>query len=298
MPFLKQKKISPNLIAISEHLSPVWTYVMFLVIGEDAAALVDSGVGLIPNLPELIRGYSEKPLSLLVTHSDPDHVGGGLLFDEKQIFVPKEDLSGYESAISLLYRRTCLERIFSNDKQRLALGLETLIPTVPQTPVTFANGHRFDLGGISLEAYLLPGHTPGSTCFINDEEGYALVGDAVTKIPMISHPRGTSLERYYLALQDFHARTLGMELYCGHSVFPIHDPVVEDILAGCEEILAGQTEGDPFDKFYMLREKHRSGFNPRTHAFRSATIRYNADNIHLADEGKEAVRFSVIRQKT
>jgi len=298
MPFLKQKNISPNLIAITENLSPIWTYVMFLVLGEDAAALVDSGVGLIPNLPELIRSHSEKPLSVLITHSDPDHVGGALLFDEKQVFLPEQDLAAYANAISPLYRNSCITRMFSPGDPRLALGLETIVPTVPQIPTTFTHGHRFELGGSSLEAFHLPGHTKGSHCFINDNEGYALVGDAITKIPLVSFPRCTSLERYYLALREFHARTLGMALYCGHSVSPIHDPVVEDIIAGCEEILAGQIENDPFDKYHITPEAACDGFRPRTHKYRSAIIRYNADKIHIEDEAKQIIRLAYNRKKT
>ena len=287
MSFLRQKKISPHLISISEHLTATWNYVMFLVLGDDSVALVDSGLGLLPNLPELVRRHTEKPLSVLFTHSDPDHIGGGLLFDEKQLFLPKEDVPTYEVAVSLRYRQRCLENVFSKDKQRLALGLEAMIPTTPQNPNTFTHGHVFDLGGTRLEAFHLPGHTAGSYCFINDADGYALVGDAVTKIPLLSIPRCTSLERYYLALQDFHARTKGMNLYCGHSVFPIRDQTVEHLLVCCEEILNGQTDGDSFDEYLPISESACIGFRPKTHAYRSVILRYNADKLHLEDESTQ-----------
>ena len=296
MSFLLQKKIGPNLIAITEHLTASWNYVMFLIPGNESAALVDSGVGLLPNLPDIVRRHTQLPLSVLFTHSDPDHVGGGLLFDEKQLFLPEEDLPTYEQTVSLRYQQSCLKNAFSKDKQRLALGFETLIPTIPQTPNTFASGRVFDLGGIRLESFHLPGHTAGSYCFINDAEGYALVGDAITKIPLISLPRCTSLERYYYALQDFHVRTKGMNLYCGHSLFPICDRTVDDILGGCEDILNGNLDGDGFDKYLPLPESACIGFRPRDHAYRSIVIRYNADKLRIEDEKNQNAQPIVLEK--
>ena len=297
MSFLQQKKIFPNLISFSEHLTATWNYVMFLVIGDDSAALIDSGVGLLPNLSELVRAHTEKPLSVLFTHSDPDHVGGGLLFDENLLHISAEDASGFEASASMRYRTDCMERAFSKDKERLALSLETLIPTVLKTPHTFTHGQIFDLGGLKLEAFHLPGHTVGSYCFINDRDGFALVGDAITKIPLLSIPRCTSLERYYLALQDFHARTKGMNLYCGHSVFPIRDKTVEYLLAGCEEILSGNLDGDGFDKYLPLPESACKGFRPRIHPYRSIILRYNADKLYIEDEASQPSFSLVLGEK-
>src|SRR5579859_159783 len=57
---------------------------LYLVAGDDRAALIDSGMG-IGDIAAACRALTPKPLLTVCTHSHWDHVGGGHLFAERFI---------------------------------------------------------------------------------------------------------------------------------------------------------------------------------------------------------------------
>ena len=57
---------------------------LYLVEGDDRAALIDSGMG-IGDIASACRALTAKPLLTLCTHSHWDHVGGAHLFADRRI---------------------------------------------------------------------------------------------------------------------------------------------------------------------------------------------------------------------
>lgn len=119
-------------------------YRVFLL-DADVPTLVDAGFEdtvdvLVARLDEI----GLTPERLVVTHSDPDHVGGF-------------------------------------DGVREAYDLETWLPAAsgyePRLPADhrFADGDRIG----ALEAVHVPGHTPDSFAFVDDGRGLAVMGDTI-----------------------------------------------------------------------------------------------------------------------
>lgn len=279
MKYLRLRQVSPSLIGISESLNSQWNYVMWLAIGAERAVLADTGVGLLPGLRALVDELAGgKPLSCLLTHSDPDHVGGAGLFDS--VYLSAEDLPLFSFAYSAATRLQCVTFASNGDEELQEYAAEHLLPPTAVSPLALGHGDRFELGGETLEAFFLPGHTPGSTCFINHREGYALVGDAITKIPLMDYDRCPPLEVYLEHLKAFHKASNGMRLYCGHSFNPLGNQNVRDIIKACEEVLSGKTDGDPADPYYVTYPNQKDDhIVPRIHTCGSITLRYNAARL-------------------
>jgi len=58
---------------------------MYLVIGEECAAVIDGGTG-IGRLDRLVMELTDKPYFLLLTHTHNDHIGGCKDFDEIYLY--------------------------------------------------------------------------------------------------------------------------------------------------------------------------------------------------------------------
>jgi glyoxylase-like metal-dependent hydrolase (beta-lactamase superfamily II) len=73
-------KVSDHLIIFGERLSDWAINAMALIIGEKKAALIDTGMGITGDLDQFVRKYTNLPVTVLLTHGDPDHVGAASLF--------------------------------------------------------------------------------------------------------------------------------------------------------------------------------------------------------------------------
>ena len=62
------------------------------------------------------------------------------------------------------------------------------------------NNDSFDLGGVTVQAVLLPGHTRGSMVFIIPEERIAIFGDAISHPTLIMFDSSSSIRTHYDAL--------------------------------------------------------------------------------------------------
>ena len=67
---------------------------MYLVIGDEEAAVIDGGTG-IGHLDKLVEELTEKPYSLVLTHTHNDHIGGCKDFEDIAVF---DDVMSWESA--------------------------------------------------------------------------------------------------------------------------------------------------------------------------------------------------------
>jgi glyoxylase-like metal-dependent hydrolase (beta-lactamase superfamily II) len=77
-------EIAPQLYVFHEPRHYEGTIVN-LVIGEHKAVLIDTGCG-IGNLRAAVEAITDKPVTVINTHSHPDHLGGNRQFDEIVMF--------------------------------------------------------------------------------------------------------------------------------------------------------------------------------------------------------------------
>lgn len=214
----------------------------YLVVGEKSAAMVDCGA--IPcSLMAEIRTITPLPVALLLTHAHPDHYGAAADFGE--VWLHEDDAAAlpvFEPAFAVM-------GIAPLDRGRLH---------------TFKDGHEFDLGGLTLSACHLPGHTPGSTVFVCEEEACIFFGDAVGSgdIVLMSVPLAYCLSDYRASLRAYLDKSEGWAEYTclsGHchqqkradgTENPPCRALIEDMEKLCTLLLEGKMQGEEVKEIF------------------------------------------------
>ena len=125
----------------------VYNESIYLLEGEKTALLIDAGTA-IPGLKKIVEDIVHKPVVLVATHVHPDHTGTAIN-EWDSIWINAAD----EVNIPHNYKFTVQKRYLTD-------------------------GQVFDLGGRTVEVVFTPGHTPGSTTYIDKERHYGFSGDA------------------------------------------------------------------------------------------------------------------------
>ena len=86
--FYKWKQLGAGVF----HIQDLFSDYMYLVAGEEKAALIDTGMGF-PGLRQLVERLTDKPVIVLNTHGHLDHIGGNDEFD--CIYLRPDDLAVY-----------------------------------------------------------------------------------------------------------------------------------------------------------------------------------------------------------
>ena len=130
--------------------------VVYLISGE-RALFIDAGYEVQADVDLLVQRWDESgrlPVqAIVVTHRHPDHAGGAQMLAD---------------ATNSVVAATAVEKPFIEE-------------AFPGTIVgrTVANRESLDLGGVTLEFIHTPGHTMGSICVYQHEEGVLFTGDTV-----------------------------------------------------------------------------------------------------------------------
>ncbi len=184
----------------------------FLLEGETGALLIDSGM-TVKNAKEIAQSLTDRPVSLLNTHADRDHVGSNAEF-EKVYMHPLEEPN---------YRRA---------------GQTGEIDPVE-------DGDVLDLGGRELEIIHLPGHTPGSIAVLDRNNRVLISGDPIQengRIFMFGEHR--NLNDYILSLRALEKRRSEFdEIWPSHADIPIMPDLIGKLAEGAEHILKGEIPG-------------------------------------------------------
>jgi len=241
---IEVKKLNANLYTLIERLSPSMFTTMTLVIGDEKAAIIDTGFGATDTLPEIIKQIIDKPVICLLTHCDPDHAGGASQFNE--IYMSDGDDNLLKSGAVKAKPRLIMVQNLCEESQKDYFK-KHIVKKNTFSYESISDGDTFDLGGCILEAISFPGHSNGSMCFFNKKEGYAVCGDAIINgdSAILFFDKSRSLLEYKQNLQKFVYR-VGEEitLYTGHSIEPINKTVIRELLILCDEILDGNTKQD------------------------------------------------------
>jgi len=191
----------------------------FVLEGTEKALLIDSGMRT-PNAKELAEGLTKKPLMLLNTHADPDHIAGNAAFDA--CYMSPDEAGNF----------------------RAHGGKAKILPV--------REGDVLDLGGRKLEIIDIPGHTPGSIAILDIDARVLIAGDSVQDGNIFMFGERRNLPLYIEGLKDLTKHISRFdEVWPSHGTFPVKPELIGQLISGAESILKGKAEGKTVDVFGM-----------------------------------------------
>ncbi|MCD7843013.1 MAG: MBL fold metallo-hydrolase [Clostridiales bacterium] len=259
MPLFSNEQVTPHLKRI---LLPCGVCA-YLAQGERRAVLIDTGFGL-GDLKSYVESLVTTPYMVLLSHGHLDHEGGAGQFD--MVWLNKRDWS--------LARRHCtienrLHDIYNGPDGMPAGATEPdLIPPRTEPYYSLSDGDGFPLGGVTVEAVSVPGHTAGMTVFLLPEDRVALFGDAcgehtlLTKEALPDYRRG--LARLANQAERFDTVLRKHGDYCSAK------QILVDNLALTDEIMAGTDAAVPYT---MMGVQGHLG-RPEAHPGKAGNIFY------------------------
>ena len=212
---------------------------MYLVIGEDKAAIIDGGNG-IGNLAKLVEELTSKPYFLILTHTHNDHIGGCKDFNEIAVF---DDVMSWERAAK------------GYDKEKMGEIIQEGM-LIREFPSEFNPDNYFappfivttwlkendiiDLGGRRLEVIYTPGHRSNHICLLDRESRYLWTGDLFYTGGISTYLPGGNHDQYIESVRMLTGLFRHYDI-----LLPAHnEPLVEkdillEVLKAAENIKAG-----------------------------------------------------------
>ena len=207
----------------------------FLFIGSERALLVDACRGQSDSLKTLVESLTDKPLMVVITHADPDHIGYAAEFDKVHIH--------------------------PMDIPRFYLNVSSELHTVP-----INESDIVDIGDRRFDVVFIPGHTPGSIALLDRENRVIVTGDIVSNAPVFMFGEGRDFNMYMESV----IKLIGMKsafdhIYPAHGQFPIPLEQLDKALAAAKKLLAGE----------LSPEEHPYPFPAKMYTFDGAGFLYN-----------------------
>lgn len=148
-----------------------------LVIGEQKAALIDTGCG-IGNLRTVVETITDKPVMVINTHTHADHLGSNRQFDEIAMFDHPLSRQVSENGIDhrILEKEILAENLVTPPWPS---GFDRSAFSIPRFHVShwLKHGERFDFDGKELEVIHTPGEAPDHICLLDRTDRILFCGD-------------------------------------------------------------------------------------------------------------------------
>jgi glyoxylase-like metal-dependent hydrolase (beta-lactamase superfamily II) len=233
----------------------------YLVAGAERAVLLDTGTGIAPIGP-VARSLTDRPISVVLTHSHFDHVGGAGDFDRIAVHPsgierlragrPAESLRGYVEHTRRLVEAS--RRMREIDAEGLhVLHPEQIVRPLPpgfdpegyaiapiEATETLVDGARIELGGRRLEVIHAPGHSPDSLCLLEREARLLFTADTVYAGPLYARLPDSEPETYLASLRRLEPLIEAVDLLLpGHNRVPLDPPIIREMIGGFERLLSG-----------------------------------------------------------
>ena len=216
--------MNPSLYFKQIEIGPMHNYVYLIGSTEThKAAVVDAAW----DIDEILRIAARNEMEIthaLVTHTHPDHVGGGF--------------AGMEIAGATELLDKCKAKVVVHKAEaEFIKGLSS------SDMIKTDNGDKVDVGGLEIKLLHTPGHTPGSQCFLVDDRvvsGDTLFIDACGRVDF---PGGNPEQMYYSLTQKLLALPDNMILFPGHNYAPLKHATMGE-----------QKRTNPYLKFSSLKQ--------------------------------------------
>jgi glyoxylase-like metal-dependent hydrolase (beta-lactamase superfamily II) len=230
-------EVSRDVFAISEphHWEQVISY---LIVGRDASILLDTGMG-IGDISEVAAHLTDKPLSVVNSHYHWDHIGDNHRFQSIAIHAVEASLLEQEPAEGLLLEAMRPENFWGEVPDGFDPAQYRILPS--KADRLLGEGDVWDLGERRLQVLHTPGHTRGSICLLDEDEGLLFAGDTVYAGPLYVQFEESDFQAYRVTMERLSALAGGLRLVLpGHNQTPLDPHILEEMAEGFEEIAAGQ----------------------------------------------------------
>lgn len=184
----------------------------FLVLGAERALLFDAGFAD-SGVLETVRALTDQPIDVVMTHGDRDHSGGLVDFG-------------------------CC---------RMHEGDWPLVAEMDVALSPLAEGEVLACGGYRFRVIAIPGHTPGSLAFYDEEKGILLPGDTVQSGgPIYMFGGHRDLDAYIASLEKLEQLIpADVTVLPCHSACPIDAGCIARDLADARALRDGALASDP-----------------------------------------------------
>ena len=214
-----------------------------LIIGEQRAALVDTGCG-IGNLRKAVEEVTDKPIIVVNTHTHLDHLGSNRQFDEIAMFDHPLSHRVAESGVS---HRTLEREILADNlvTKPWPQGFDPVGCSIPPFRVNhwLKDGETLNLGGNDLEAIYTPGEARDHICLLDRADRVLFCGDILLHGPVWTHLEGGNLKELiasYRRLMNYFDEF--DRLMPSHNEPWLDKDLLPETLAGAEQVLSGRAE--------------------------------------------------------
>jgi glyoxylase-like metal-dependent hydrolase (beta-lactamase superfamily II) len=216
--------MNPSLYFKQIEIGPMQNYVYLIGSTETRkAAVVDAAW----DVDEIVRTAAQDEMEIthaLVTHTHPDHVGGGF--------------AGLEIAGATELLEKCKAKVVVHKAEA-----EFIKGVSSSDMIKTDNGDKVDVGGLEIQLMHTPGHTPGSQCFLVGNRvvsGDTLFIDACGRVDF---PGGNPEQMYHSLTQKLMALPDEMILFPGHNYAPLKHATMGE-----------QKKTNPYLKFSSLKQ--------------------------------------------
>lgn len=253
-------RIFPGVTAIYEpyHFQEVISY---LIEGEDRALLLDSGMGF-GSMKAMVEFLTDKPVTLVNSHSHFDHVGSNWQFPETHLLDVPDCIEKLETGLNFQAddANRQPEALWYKGKPWFDLATWTTRPSCPVKPIH--DGDVFDLGGRRLRVIATPGHSRDSIMLSDDANKLLFTGDTVYPAPLYAYIESPAMVPVYArTMERLAGKYSGYTLICSHNNPVWEGSALTEIAGAFRTVLAGKgenckKEGDqliyPFGDFSIV----------------------------------------------
>ena len=197
-----------------------------VVAGLDQAMVIDTMMGFV-DVRHTAEALTGLPLICVNTHGHGDHIGGNWAFGAAHMH--PADLPIADG--------------FLHDPEILKAIRENGIAFPPFRPI--ADGELFDLGGLALQAYHLPGHTPGEIVLLDRADRILFTGDGIITHLWMQLPHSLPLSTQINSLKRIRPLRPQYDMILhGHSTEPESAELYDALLAAAIDLESGNTDSD------------------------------------------------------
>ena len=242
------KEVAPKIYVIQEYNLSTMT----VVVGTKRALVIDLGDGV-----DDFRSVVEKlcgglPYDVTLTHGHVDHSGGRWQFPK--IHMSPKDKRPYKDSTPLL-------------RKLYLVGMKFTVPTIPFKKARFGRrpqpeieyideGHVFDLGGRTVKAVALPGHTVGSLGYLVREDRILIGGDSLNPGLFLFMHHSASVESWLKTARKVVSIHDRFDFFFpSHGFSPLSEESLQDLITCAENILKKRKKN--FFLPLIVKERYR-----------------------------------------